>query len=142
MQSPVRNPKITSDYGVQRTLPDGKVNIHDGIDYVSETNNRSVYSITNGFVAYDFDDYNEMHRYESPNTGGNMVIITSVINNKTYHIRYLHLRKNFVVKGQLVPEGAVIGEYADVGYSFGAHLHLDVYTADWKKKINPHELGL
>lgn len=142
MTSPVRNPKITSDYGVKRKLPDGRTDTHDGIDYVSETNNRKVYAVSNGFVVYDYDDYNEIKRYKSPNTGGNMVIITSVINNKTYHIRYLHLLNNNITKGQLITEGMLIGEYGDVGYSFGAHLHLDVYTANWNKKINPHDLGL
>jgi len=142
MNSPVRNPKITSDYGVKRKLPDGKEDVHDGIDYVSETNDRFVFAVSNGFVAYDFDDYCEAKRYQKPNTGGNMVIVTSVIKGVTYHIRYLHLVKNNVVKGQMVYDGMPIGEYGDVGYSFGAHLHLDIYNSTWTKKINPHELGL
>ena len=138
----VRNAKITSDYGVERVLPDGKKQVHDGIDFISLKGDRTVYSITNGFVAYDFDDYCHMRRYEKPNTGGNMVIVTSVIKGVTYHIRYLHLVKNNVVKGQMVYDGMPIGEYGDVGYSFGAHLHLDIYNSTWTKKINPHELGL
>jgi murein DD-endopeptidase MepM/ murein hydrolase activator NlpD len=142
MTSPVRNPKITSDYGIKRKLPDGREDIHDGIDYISKDGNKNVFAICNGFVAYDFDDYCVAKRYQKPNTGGNMIIITSVINNKTYHIRYLHLRKNNVFKGQFIPEGVLIGVYGDVGYSFGAHLHLDIYNSTWTKKINPHELGL
>jgi murein DD-endopeptidase MepM/ murein hydrolase activator NlpD len=142
MQSPVRNFIITSDYGIKRKLPDGKEDVHDGIDYISKDGDKNVFAVCNGFVAYDFDDYCEAKRHQKPNTGGNMIIITSVINNKTYHIRYLHLRKNNVVKGQFIPEGMLIGEYGDVGYSFGAHLHLDICTANWNKKINPHDLGL
>jgi len=138
----VRNAKITSDYGARRVLPDGNANIHDGIDFVSKINDKTVYSVTDGYVVYDFDDYCHIKRYEKPNTGGNMVIVTSVIKGVTYHIRYLHLVKNNVVKGQMVYDGMPIGEYGDVGYSFGAHLHLDIYNSTWTKKINPHELGL
>lgn len=136
----VKKAKITSDYGVERILPDGSRDEHDGIDFISESNEKTVFSLTNGFVAYDFDDYCEIKRYQKPNTGGNMVIITSVIKGKTYHIRYLHLVKNNVVKGQMVYEGMAIGEYGDVGYSFGAHVHIDVYDSNWSKKINPHDI--
>lgn len=142
MRYPVNEPIITSDWAVLRTLPDGKNDVHGGIDYISGSGDRNVFAVSNGFVAYDYDDYCDVKRYQKPNTGGNMVIITSVINNKTYHIRYLHLVKNYVVKGQFIPEGTLIGFYGDVGYSFGAHLHLDIYTHDWSAKVNPHELGL
>lgn len=138
----VKEPKITSDYGVERILPDSKKQVHDGIDFISLKGDRTVYSITNGFVAYDFDDYCHMRRYEKPNTGGNMIIVTSVINGLTYHIRYLHLIKNYVSKGDMVTKGMLLGEYGDVGYSFGAHVHIDVYVADWSKKINPHSILL
>lgn len=138
----VRNAKISSDYGVERVLPDGRRQIHDGIDFISTSGDRTVFSLTNGYVAYDFDDYCHLRRYQKPNTGGNMIIVTSVIKGVTYHIRYLHLVKNNVVKGQMVYDGMPIGEYGDVGYSFGAHVHLDVYTADWSKKINPHSILL
>ena len=137
---PVRFAKITSEYGKLRTLPDGKTGVHDGIDFISTSDSKLVFSICDGFVVYDFDDYCHLKRYEKPNTGGNMVIVTAVVNNKTYHIRYLHLIKNFVTKGQRVAEGTILGEYGDVGYSFGAHLHLDVYTYDWKSKVNPYEV--
>lgn len=136
----VKNPKITSDYGIERILPDGTKDNHDGIDFISESNERTVFSLTNGFVAYDYDDYCEAKRYQKPNTGGNMVIITSIIEGKTYHIRYLHLAENRVSKGEKIIKGQTIGTYGDVGYSFGAHLHIDIYTADWSKKINPHDL--
>jgi len=140
MKTIVREPIITSDYGAERRLPDGRKDIHNGVDFISRISDRSVFSVTQGFVAYDFDDYCHIKRYEKPNTGGNMIIITSVINGKTYHVRYLHLAKNFVSKGQMVHEGVLIGEYGDVGYSFGAHVHLDIYSADWTTRVNPHDL--
>ena len=139
---PVREPLVTSDYGARRVLPDGNANIHDGIDFVSKINDKTVYSVTDGYVVYDFDDYCEIKRYQKPNTGGNMIIVTSVINGLTYHIRYLHLKKNYVSKGDMVTKGMLLGEYGDVGYSFGAHVHIDVYVADWSKKVNPHSILL
>jgi len=135
---PVREPLVTSDYGARRVLPDGNANIHDGIDFVSKINDKTVYSVTDGYVVYDFDDYCHIKRYEKPNTGGNMIIVTFVYNNITYHIRYLHLIENYVAKGQAIKEGQVIGKYGDVGYSFGAHLHIDVYNSSWTQKINPY----
>ncbi len=140
MKTIVREPVITSPFGVVRTLPDGRQDIHMGIDFISKTNDRTVFCVAQGFVAYDFDDYCAIRRYEKPNTGGNMVIITCVIGGKTFHFRYLHLERNNVVKGQVVPDGMPIGVYGDVGYSFGAHVHLDVFTADWSGKVNPLEL--
>ena len=137
---PVREPLITSDYGARRVLPDGNANIHDGIDFISKTKDRTVFSLVQGFVAYDFDDYCQAKRYQKPNTAGNMIIITFVHNNRTYHIRYLHLERNNVTKGQLVTDGIPIGVYGDVGYSFGAHVHIDVYDGLWRHKINPYEL--
>lgn len=140
MKTIVREPIITSGFGVERVLPDGSKGVHYGIDFVSATNDRTVFSISQGFVAYDYDDYCEIRRFEKPNTGGNMIIVTSEINGLTYHIRYLHLEQNFVNKGDEVKKGMPIGIYGDVGYSFGAHVHVDVYVADWSKKINPHDI--
>lgn len=62
----VRNAKITSDFGVTRNLPDGRISVHDGIDYKSATNDRTVYSLCDGKVVYDFDDYCEKcNNYET-----------------------------------------------------------------------------
>lgn len=40
----------------------------------------------------------------------------------------------------MVTKGMLLGEYGDVGYSFGAHVHIDVWTADWSKRINPRDV--
>lgn len=140
--SVVKEPIITCLYGVKRKLPDGREDIHTGVDIISKIDNRTVYSPVEGYVAYDFDDYCHIKRYEKPNTGGNMVIITAIIDGVTYHVRFLHLVKNYVRKGFVVIPRMAIGEYGDVGYSFGAHLHLDVYDSTWTHKINPAELGI
>jgi len=131
MHLPVSNPyKITSPYGL-RTL-NGSKQFHDGIDFIGT--NKNVYSIAPGICAFDMDNYSEALRWiDSKHSAGNMVIIQHTINDATYYVRYMHLLKNLISQKEYVAEGQKIGEYADVGYSFGAHLHLDVYDRAWKK---------
>lgn len=130
MQYPVRNHVITSPYG-DRVL-NGKKEFHDGIDFISRESPK-VYAITQGLVCFDKDDYNDLLRWnpDMKNSGGNMIIISHNIANAMYYCRYLHLKENVVSKGDVVQAGAYLGEYADVGYSFGAHLHFDCYTQKW-----------
>jgi murein DD-endopeptidase MepM/ murein hydrolase activator NlpD len=127
--------KITSDYG-KRVL-NGVKEFHDGMDFVSKTD-QSVLAIADGVVIYDMDNYNDALRWvDAHHSAGNMVIIQHIINDVKYFVRYLHLRNNVVKVGDQVVSGQYIGEYADVGRSFGPHLHLDAWTEKWQK-INPH----
>lgn len=134
MRYPVDDYKITSDYGWRKL--NGEKQFHDGIDFVGSSN--AVYAISNGIVEYDQDDYNhELRWMDRHHSAGNMVIIRHTIGGEMYYVRYLHLAENTVSKNDFVNEGDIIGAYGDVGYSFGAHLHVDVYDMKWKKK-NPH----
>ena len=148
---PVRyNPTVTSPYGPRPGIGNG---FHDGIDYINGDDkgmnvtpdvNRDVVAMGDGVVIYDYDSYNEAYRWGGNNgqdTAGNMVIIQHNINGVEYFIRYLHLKKNHVSIGERVKIGQVIGEYADVGYSFGAHVHIDMYTINWQP-INPTQIFL
>jgi murein DD-endopeptidase MepM/ murein hydrolase activator NlpD len=135
MKPPVDKPVITSPYGM-RTL-NGKRQFHDGIDFVSGDKSSNVYSILPGVVTLDYDHYDDGKRWSDPaNSAGNYVIIKSNINGEDHFVRYLHLKENFVSENQKVEEGFLIGTYADVGFSFGAHLHLDMYNSRWVK-IDP-----
>jgi murein DD-endopeptidase MepM/ murein hydrolase activator NlpD len=72
-----------------------------------------------------------------------MVIQKVLISGIFYSFRYCHLIENFVNHGQAVKQGDLIGIYGDVGYSFGAHLHIDVSPGDYfdrLKIINPCSL--
>lgn len=130
--------KVTSPYG-KRTLQ-GKEQFHDGIDFVSESGRNDVIAIADGIVTYDQDDYEEALRWtDKHHSAGNMVIIRHELEGGLYYVRYLHLVKNIVRAGQKVFEGATFGVYGDVGYSFGPHLHVDVYDMHWRK-IDPTPL--
>jgi murein DD-endopeptidase MepM/ murein hydrolase activator NlpD len=139
---PVKSPVVTSPYG-PRVL-NGQQQFHDGVDFVACGDNgsvgsadRTVSSIGPGEVIYDKDNYQEAGRWTNPeDSAGNMVIVKTAIGGAAYYVRYLHLGINRVSVGQRVEAGQALGTYADAGYSFGAHLHLDAYTLDWTK-IDP-----
>lgn len=135
---PVKNYRVTSNYGY-RTL--GKIRqFHDGIDFVSRDGDNSVMSIGSGIVVFDMDDYDDKQRWISPrHSAGNYLIIKTHIEEKIYFVRYLHLAENLVKINAPIKAGQHIGNYGDVGYSFGAHLHLDIYTEGWKK-IDPRQV--
>lgn len=79
-------------------------------------------------------------RYNSPyrdsNNPGNMVKID---HGNGYMTRYLHLTYNTinVSVGQRISKGQVLGYMGNTGYSFGGHLHFEV----WKdgNRIDPTE---
>jgi len=133
---PVLEPaKVTSAYGATEKFRGGKP--HGGIDYINTQNNISVVAIGDGKVIEDFDYYIHSKRFkEQRHSAGNMVIIKHRINGRDYFVRYLHLVKNYVKLNQNVKIGEVIGVYGDVGYSFGAHVHIDMFDGAWNK-IDP-----
>lgn len=132
--------KVTSGWG-PRVL-NGATQHHNGIDYISESGNRTVQAMAAGVVVYDQDNYDDTLRWTDPkHSAGNMIIIKSNIAGQDYYIRYLHLASNFVTINTAVTEGQAIGVYGDVGYSFGAHVHIDFFTMSWQN-IDPTQLIL
>lgn len=125
MRLPVDDYVITSPYG-ERTLK-GKKEFHDGIDFKSVCNN-FVFAVCDCTCSYDMDNYKEALRWtDKRHSGGNMIIVDFRLGNTLFHMRYMHLIDNLVKQGQKLKEGDLIGHYGDVGYSFGAHLHNDLY---------------
>jgi murein DD-endopeptidase MepM/ murein hydrolase activator NlpD len=132
---PIKDYRISSPYGYR--ILKGKKEFHDGIDFVSTSGDTNVYAIANGLVEYDMDNYNDALRWvDKHHSGGNMIIVKHTINGNYYYARYLHLGQNTVSKNDFVNEGDVLGQYGDYGYSFGAHLHFDMYDKKWRK-IDP-----
>jgi murein DD-endopeptidase MepM/ murein hydrolase activator NlpD len=132
MRLPVNDYRISSHYG--KRILNGKEQFHDGIDFVSKKDDRRVFAIADGLINYDKDNYDHSKRWiiGGHHTAGNMVIQQFVTSGNPYYVRYLHLLDNTVKNGQLIHEGDLIGTYADVGISYGAHLHVDLYDAGWK----------
>lgn len=137
---PVRSPhRVTSPYG-WRTLA-GNRQFHDGIDYVSTVSDE-VLAIADGRVLLDFDYYDHSKAWtDNRHSAGNYLILAHEIDGRSYYCRYIHLISNTVEKGDRVSQGTIIGHYADVGRSYGAHLHFDMYDSDWNK-LDPTQILL
>ena len=133
--------KVTSPFGVKRNIEGIGEHIHDGIDLVSLVN-KNVYAAVSGVVISDKDDYVHADRWikGGRNTVGNRVLIKSKINGEVYYCAYYHLINNYVEVGQDIEIGKIIGLYANVGMSYGAHLHFMMWDTNWKV-VNP-QIGL
>lgn len=144
---PVNEPHtLTSPYG-PRTI-NGKPQFHKGLDYVHGDNkgnyhrDKSVVAVGDGVCVFDFDSYDDKKRWNDPeHSAGNMVVLEHLINGKKYFVRYLHLMTNCVKVGQKVKMGEKIGVYGDAGISYGAHVHIDMWDANWKQ-IDPTPIML
>jgi murein DD-endopeptidase MepM/ murein hydrolase activator NlpD len=135
---PVYNPKITSPYGVERTLPNGKKDIHIGIDFIDTEGDTHVIAPEDGVCIYDFDYYDHRLRYtDAKHSGGNYIILQHKIDDKIYFTRYMHLAVNYVSLNQPVTKGQKIGHYGDVGFGWGAHLHFELREHPSWKPIDP-----
>ena len=68
---------------------------------------------------------------------GNVVFIK----HGEYEAVYAHLNKRYVVQGDHISKGAIVGEVGNTGESRGAHLHLEVHQGRWtmakKNAMNP-----
>lgn len=138
MRYPVAEPsKVTSDYGAQEPF---RKKPHEGIDYINTKGDCSIFAMAEGVCVYDFDSYDDGKRWtDTLHSAGNMVVIGHQIAGKLIYIRYLHLSKNFVKVNQKIDEGFLLGNYADVGQSHGAHVHIDGFNDKWEK-INIKEV--
>lgn len=85
---------------------------HEGIDLAAPTGT-PVYATGNGIVS------------ESKTANGYGKII-SINHGFGYTSRYAHLSKQFVVQGDSVTRGQVIGEVGSTGIGTGSHLHYEV----------------
>ena len=99
---------ITSDFGWRKGRQ------HQGIDISGCGHGSPIYAANNGTVS--IKDY-ERYGY------GNWVEIN---HNNGYKTRYGHMSKIYVVKGQVVEKGQVIGTMGNTGRSTGTHLHFEI----------------
>lgn len=69
---------------------------------------------------------------------GNNVLIR---HNSTFSTRYAHMSSIAVSVGQYVEQNQVIGYVGSTGYSFGNHLHFEVYVDGYRVNPDPY-LGI
>lgn len=69
---------------------------------------------------------------------GNYVRVDS--DDKRFYVFYCHLAQRLVSTGQRVKAGDAVGVMGDTGYSFGAHVHLEVRNFGTTQAVDPRVL--
>ena len=128
---------MVSGYVTQNWMNAG----HLGIDLSNTNKTIEIYPIATGVVfAKYYDDY-----------GALVLKIRHYVNGSYIYSTYAHLSAWYVNVGDIVTPDTVIGRMGNTGYSFGAHLHLELTTCDWhagggctwstyqKSTINPRQ---
>lgn len=120
--------KITSRYGM-RTLA-GQRQMHSGVDFVSLTSDKQIYSPIAGTVIQSrmvTDKSNLTWQW------GNYV---TVRDKQGYQHIFAHMSKRIVSVGDVVKIGDVLGIEGTTGYSSGNHLHYEVRKSN-NKAVDP-----
>ena len=128
---------MVSGYVTQNWMNAG----HLGIDLSNTNKTIEIYPIASGVVfAKYYDTY-----------GALVLKIRHNVNGRYIYSTYAHLSAWYVNVGDVVTPNTLIGRMGNTGYSFGAHLHLELTTCDWhagggctwatyqKSTINPRQ---
>ena len=124
----------TADYGTREP----SYSTHHGMDFINDVGHScNAIAVADGEVVtvQDFvDGFNDTY------TAGNYVRIK---HESGVYSRYLHLVKGSVkVKvGQKAKAGTVLGTEGNTGYSYGTHLHFDVFDGTQYVDPLPYLLG-
>lgn len=128
---PVADGKISSPYGVRRTLF-GETRIHLGLDIVSPTPDAPIYAAFSGTVIKAGWNDNFGNRIWLKRDDGLFDV-------------YAHLKiiSSGVHEGAYIKQGQQIGIMGNTGRSTGVHLHYETRTAPnlTGKSINPIEVA-
>ncbi len=116
---------------------------HDGVDIKAPVNT-STFAMYDGIVSNIRNTFNP-GEYRV-NSYGNYIILKVIINGITIFIKYGHLNKVYVKKGDKVKAGDIIGVNGNTGNANPPrrkgqkkvipHIHLQIFDANWKS-INP-----
>ncbi|MEK7702337.1 MAG: M23 family metallopeptidase [Nitrospirota bacterium] len=109
---PVKEGWVTSNFGKRISPFTGKLAMHNGLDIASQRGTSVFAPALGTVIRSDFDL--EL---------GNAIAIDHGYGKVTY---YGHLEKQFVIVGQQVGRGEVIGLVGNTGRSTGPHLHYEV----------------
>jgi murein DD-endopeptidase MepM/ murein hydrolase activator NlpD len=104
---------VSTKYGEMRKDSTGKVEIHYGID-IRANSGTNVYAIASGIVKIAGSD-----------DGWGNRILTNCQNGYEYSIA--HFSKLFVVKGEIIYKGELIGLIGSTGNSSGPHADVRIY---------------
>ena len=108
---------MVSGYVTQNWMNAG----HLGIDLSNTNKTIEIYPIATGVVFAKYYD----------SAGALVLKIRHYVNGRYLYSTYAHLSAWYVNVGDIVTPDTVIGRMGNTGYSFGAHLHLELSTCDW-----------
>jgi murein DD-endopeptidase MepM/ murein hydrolase activator NlpD len=125
---PVDNPTITYGFGAGSDKW-GAVG-HLGVDYGGHEG-QPIYAPADGFVVWARGSAaaagNTWEQIPGSGNNGNCIIINHAPENWATHTLYAHLSGFNVTEGQHVTAGQIIGYMGNTGYSFGTHLHWEMF---------------
>ncbi|MBK8173065.1 MAG: M23 family metallopeptidase [Sandaracinaceae bacterium] len=101
---------------------------HAGVDLGADAGTR-IRAVNEGLVAYSD---NEVTGY------GNLILVVHPDRSVTF---YAHCRAVYVMAGQLVVRGQVLGEVGDTGYARGTHLHFEWHVEGRARDPLHHFVG-
>lgn len=119
---PVKNATVTSKYGWRVHPITGEKKFHAGTDIGLATGKPTVASKT-GIIA-------ETGFHSSM---GNFIYLDC----GDYRVKYMHLSKILVTKGQAVSRGEKIGEIGSTGGSTGPHCHWEIIKISTNESTDP-----
>ena len=107
--------------------------VHLGTDYTGTGLGSNLLAVANGVVLFsanacpNYGGYPSSCGYPGSYGGGNQVYLVVSVDNKTYGIRYLHLKRDTAIEvGTVVYQGDKVGEMGSSGSSTGPHLHIEI----------------
>lgn len=115
MRYPLDIVEVTSEFGMRVHPITGVYKLHNGVD-LKGSKGTPIFAIASGEVNKFFNS-----------TGGNQITIKHKRNVKS---GYAHLDQVYVVDGQQVKKGEVIGTVGTSGAVTGAHLHFTMRKDD------------
>lgn len=114
--------------------------LHKGIDISSKS--RGSAGVNGKWVVATWDGVVQSAGFR--NSFGNVIMIK---HHNGYGTVYAHLQNNSIQvrAGQEIRAGTRIGKVGNTGFSFGAHLHFEIWKGEWKSGkvtgfLNPHPI--
>ncbi|NBW42097.1 M23 family metallopeptidase [bacterium] len=123
ISAPLPFSKLTSTFGIRQHPVSKVIHHHNGIDLAAPVGT-PIRAIRGGVVTFS----NQYKGY------GKLVVIMHA-DGKTSH--YAHCNELFVLVGERVLRGEIIGSVGESGVATGAHLHLEI--RDGGNPVNPIE---
>lgn len=139
MALPIKNGKITFDYGEKYTSQSGR---HKGVDFAVKVGT-PVYAATDGVVKHAGTNGWGITRGWGSAYGIQIITSNSKFLDGTsgLYSGYMHLSKVEVKRGQAVKKGQLIGYTGKTGNVTGPHLHFEIqktrYWGGWLGSVNP-----